>query len=275
MINDKAKITTYNRYGVENIRQSEEYVNIIHPDKTSELYQQFNKVMNDKVSLAMSWLSERNIEYVWSNWIDGHLYRLCIPEKDLLLDFEFYPVNNMNYNYIRINYDTNILDVLGRVFPTEVVDTQDMQFYILTPRRTNQFLKENGHSPIYDKHVLRAGLVKGEEIYQCIIVKQNKITVNLTKQNAKVVHGTYMILRYLVESLGFSEILIKDNCNDSYRMSLYELLNLPAISKTAKKKIWWNLDKPKWHINKQESENYMPFYFTEQITYKYPSKEKS
>jgi len=273
MINDKAKRTTYDKYGVENIRQAEEYVNIIRPDRSTELYRQFNKVMNDKVNQAMTWLSERSIEYVWSNWIDGHLYRLCIPEKDLLLDFEFYPVMNSQYNYIRINYNTNIIDVLERLFPKTVVNTEELDVWKITPKAMNKFLRENKTNPIYDKSILILALVKDSTIFQCMAIKRNKVIVNVTRNKCSVPYGTYILLRYFNEVFEIPEIQIKNNCDNSYKMSLYELLNLPVVSKTAKKKIWWSPESTKWHIDKSESENYIPFYFTEQITYSYPSNK--
>lgn len=272
MINNKSKLTTYDRYGVENIRQCEEFANIIRPNKDSQSYIDFNELINNKVSQAMSWLSDKDIEYTWNEWIDNHLYRLYIPAKNLLLDFEFYPVNNMNYNYIRINYDTNIIDLLGKLFPSKIINTQETQLYILTQKATNKFLRENNKSPIYDSNVFRTGLVRYGELYQCIILKNNRIITNVTKNNCAVVQGTYMILRYLTEQLEIPEVIIKTNLDNSYQISLYELLNLPILSSTCKKKIWWNKDRPKWHISAEEKDNYIPFYFTESITYSYIRK---
>lgn len=272
MLNDKAKRTTYDKYGVENIRQSEEYVNIIRPDTSTELYRQFNKVMNDKVNQAMSWLSERDIEYVWSNWIDGHLYRLCIPEKDLLLDFEFYPVMNSQYNYIRINYDTNIITILERLFPETIINTQDLDIWKITRKAMNKFLRENGAKPIYDKSILILALIKDSTIFQCMAIKENRIVVNITKRRCAIPYGTYILFRYLNEIFEIPEISIKSNCDDSYKLLLYELLNLPIVSKTPKKKIWWSPKGAKWHIDRSEADKYIPFYFTEQVTYSYPKK---
>lgn len=272
MINNKAKITTYTKYGVENIRKCEEYVNILRPDKSSAVYQQFNKLISDKVNTAMQWLSERNKEYTWNERIDGHLYRLYIPEKDLLLDFEFYPVINRNYNYIRINYDTDIITVLEKMFPAQVINTQELDYWKLSQKATNKFLRESNHSPVYDKSTLSIALVKDTTIYQCVVIKQNRILANVTRRNCSVPYGTYMLLRYLNEMFEIPEILIKDNLDNSYTTLMYELLNLPIVDRTCKKKIWWSIDKQSWHISLSERKDYIPFYFTEQVTYRYPNK---
>lgn len=267
MFTDKQKLSVYSRYNVSNVAKSEEFVHIIKPDKTTELYKQFELMMNEKVSAATNWLSDRNIEYTWNEWIDGHLYRLCIPDKDLLFDFECYPVNNMNYNYIRINYDSDIIQILERQFPDTIINTADTEFYKLTQKATNKFLKENNHPPIYYKGVLRAALVKDGIIYQCMVLKQNKIIANITKRNCSIPYGTYVVLRYLTEALEIPELIIKDNCDNSYSMSMYQLLNLPIDKKRPKKKIWWSPQGARWHVD--DTEGYIPFYFTEQITYKY------
>ena len=249
-------------------------MNICLPDKSSELYARFGELINLKVNSMMTWLEERDIEYVWNNWIDGHLYRLYIPSKDLLLDFEFYPVNNLNYNYIRINYNTDVIKVLERLFPENIVDTQELNLWKLNQKATNKFLRENGASPIYDKSAMRVALVgENNTIYQCAILRRNQIIANVIKQKCAVPYGTYIILRYLNEMFGFDEILIKVDLDNSFTTSMYQLLNLQVINKTAKKKIWWSPDKTKWHIDKENPENYIPFYFSEQITYKYPIKK--
>ena len=87
-MNNKAKHTIYDRYNCSNVSQCEDFVNIIRPDKTSRVYQDFIECVNAKVQIAMSWLSKKNIEYTWNERIEGHLYRIYIPEKDLLMDFE-------------------------------------------------------------------------------------------------------------------------------------------------------------------------------------------
>lgn len=242
-------------------------MNLSIPDKTAEIYTRYGELVNSKINLAMGWLEERKIEYVWNDWIDGHLYRLYIPVKDLILDFEFYPVNNINYNYIRINYNTDIIKTLEKLFPEQIVDTQELNLWKLNQKTTNRFLKDNGASPIYDKNVLRVALVKNTEICQCMVIKDNQIKANVTKRNCSVPYGTYILLRYLNEMFGIPEIYIKSNLDNSYITSMYQLLNLPIISKTAKKKIWWSPKETKWHP--ENSDNYMPFYFTEKITYLY------
>ena len=76
-----------------------------------------------------------------------------------------------------------------------------------------------------------------------------------------------MLLRYLTEALEIPELIIKDNCDNSYSMSMYQLLNLPIDKKRPKKKIWWSPQGTSWHVD--NTEEYIPFYFTEQITYRY------
>jgi len=269
MLNDKAKLTIYNKYGVENIRQCEEFVNIIHPDKECKAYKDFNALMASKVNEAMKWLSNKNIEYIWNEWIDGHLYRLYIPEKDVLLDFEYYPVINKNYNYIRINYDTDITRVLGKLFPSKIIETNELQFCKAVQKSTNKFLKTNDVNPVYYKDIFRATYIKDEKIYQCIILRDNKIITNVVQKDCSIPYGTYMLLRYLNEWFEIPEILIPSNLDNSYTTAMYELLDLPIVQTTPKKKIWWNIKGTKWHITEDERKDYIPFYFTERITYKY------
>lgn len=269
-MNNKAINTIYNRYGEENIRKCEEFINIIRPDPDSPVYTEFNKMINNKVNSAMSWLSERNIEYVWNERINGHLYRLIIPEKDLLFDFEFYPVINSDYNYIRINYNSDIIAILGRLFPQHILETQELGVTHLNQKSCNRFLRENNAAPIYDKHILRLAFTKGTDIYQCMILRQNKVIANVTAANCLVKYGTFMLFRYLNESLEIPEIIIKTNLDNSYTLSMYQLLNLPIVTKTNKRRIWWRPNDTKWHIDNHD--NYIPFYFTENITYRYPSK---
>lgn len=266
-MNTKAINTIYNRYGEENIRKCEEYASIIRPDPESPTYKEFTRQITEKVNSAMAWLSERNIEYSWNERINGHLYRLIIPSKDLLFDFEFYPVINSDYNYIRINYDSDIIAILGRLFPEQVFDTQELQVWHLNQKACNKFLRENNTAPIYDNHILRLAFTKEADIYQCMILKQNKVITNITAKNCLVKYGTYMLFRYLNESLEIPEIIIKTNLDNSYTASMYQLLNLPIISKTDKRRIWWSPNDTKWHTDNRD--NYIPFYFTENITYKY------
>jgi len=246
-------------------------MNLTTPDKTSELYGKYTELINAKVNTAVVWLEDRGIEYIWNNWINGHLYRLYIPTKDVILDFEFYPINNINYNYIRINYNTDVIRVLEKLFPETIVDTQELNLWKLNQKATNKFLRENGASPIYDKSVLRVALVKDTTIYQCMVIKDNQVKANVTKRNCAVPYGTYILLRYLNEMFGIPEINIRSNMDNSYTTSMYQLLNLPIIVKTAKKKIWWSPKEAKWHP--ENPDNYIPFYFTEKITYLYPRKK--
>lgn len=270
-MNNKAIKTTYSRFGVENIRQCEEYANISRPNKSSDVYKKFNDLVASKIAQATAWLSGHNIEYTWNERIDGHLYRLCIPSKDILFDFECYPVVNPNYNYIRINYDTDIIVVLEKLFPEQVFETDELTVWKITQKAANRFFKENNISPIYDNSILRIALVKDTTIYQCIAIKDNKVVANVVKHRYMIKYGTYILLRYLTEVFELPEILIKENLDNSYTTTLYQLLNLKKVKETTKRKIWWS-DSPKWHISKDEIDNYVPFYLTETITYQYIQK---
>ena len=244
-------------------------MNISYPDSKSEVYKQFCELLKYKVSQAEIWLIEHKIDYIWNYWIGIHPYRLYIPAKDLLLDFEYYPVPNNDYNYIRINFDTDIIKVLERLFPETIINTNELTVWKLNQRATNHFLRENDVSPIYDKNVLRIGFVKDQTIYQCMIIKNNKVVANVTKRNCSVPYGTYMLLRYLNEMFGITEIQIKECLDNSYSNTLYQILNLPVISQTNKKKIWWNPDGAKWHIKTEDTDKYVPFYYCEYRVYKY------
>ena len=123
---------------------------------------------------------------------------------------------------------------------------------------------------LYNKSVLNIALVKDNIIYQCMVIKQNRVMANVTKRNCSVPYGTYMLLRYLNEMFGFDKILINTNLDNSYMTNLYQLLELPRHKITSKKKIWWNAKKPAWHIDMKKVNEYIPVYFTEHITYKYP-----
>ena len=272
MFNEKAINTIYNKYNCYNIRQSEEYVNICRPDKQSEVYKQFNRLINEKVNSIIQWLNNKNIEYIWNNWVAGHLYRLYIPIKDLLLDFEYYPVINNNYNYIRVNYDTDPIELCQRIFPEIVLNTEELSVWKLNQRTTNRFLKENGSSPVYDNSVLRIALAKDSEIYQCIIIKADTIIRNICKKNTTVKYGTFILLRQLTEVFEIPDIIIRETSDDSYTNMLYQLIGASIYQKLSKKKIWWSPEGAKWHIPKKDTDKYIPFYFTENITYKYSAK---
>ena len=244
-------------------------MNISRPNPNSPIYQRYNNMLNDKINAAMIWLAERNIECAWNIWIDNHLYRLYIPIKDVLLDFECYPVNNYGYNYIRINYDTDIIDVLEQLFPETILDTKDLTVWKLTQRYANKFFRQNRTSPVYDKNVMHLAWVKDQIIYQCITIKGNEIIRNVVKKNCKVTFGTYMLLRYLTEMLGFKEVIIKESTGDSYVNTMYQLIGTSVISQTTKKKIWWNPQGAKWHIKTEDTDKYIPFYYCEYKTYRY------
>ena len=244
-------------------------MNISHPDINSDTYKQFLGLINQKVSLAVMWLTGRQIEYVWNYWIGDHLYRLYIPSKELLLDFEYYPINNVDYNYIRVNFDTDIIQLLERLFPNIVMDTKELDVWKLTQLATNRFLRENKATPIYDKSVLRLALVKDKTIYQCIVIKNNKVIANVTKLNHSVPYGTYILFRYLNEMFCIPEILIRENMDNSYTNTLYQVLNMQIISQTSKKKIWWNPKGTKWKIKKEQTDQFIPFYYCESRIYKY------
>lgn len=244
-------------------------MNITLPDKTSAVYKELLKLIDYKVNLAVTWLAEHNIEYVNNIYVDNHLYRLYIPRKDLLLDFETYPVNSIQYNYIRINYDTDIIRVLERLFTHIVLNTQDLVPKQTNQRETNKFLRENSAAPVYAENALRIAYTQSDVIYQCLILQNNKIIRNVTKQGYSVTMGTYMLLRYLNEGFGISGMQIKENMDNYYAYALYQILNLPIIAKFPKRRIWWSPDGVKWHIKKEQTSQYVPFYLTENVIYKY------
>lgn len=244
-------------------------MNISKPDTNSEVYKAFIGMINQKVSEGVVWLINHNIEYVWNYWVDNHLYRLYIPEKDLILDFEYYPVNNLEYNYIRVNFDTDIVKLLEYRFPIMTLETQDLEVYKLNQRPANNFLRENDASPVYDKKALRLGYVKDGEIYRCMVIKNNQVIRDVTKRGYSISLGTYMLLRCLNEQFGFSGILIKENTGNSYVNNLYQILNTPIVAQTHKKKIWWSPNGAKWKIKKEDTNKYTPFYYCEDVIYKY------
>ena len=244
-------------------------MNILHPDTYSEVYRQFIRLVNEKVSQAELWLIAHKIDYVWNYWIGDHLYRIYIPHKDLLLDFEYYPVPNLEYSYIRVHYNDDIVTVLQNVFPENIIDTQNMTVWKLTQKATNHFLREQGESPIYDKDVLRLGWVQNQNIYQCVVLKDNEIIKNVVRSNWAVPYGTYMMLRYLNEVFGISEIRIKESLDNSFKHTTYQILNIPYTTKRNKKKIWWSATGTKWHIKREDTDKYIPFYFCEYRIYKY------
>ena len=244
-------------------------MNILKPDINSKIYKDFAKMIRAKVNQAEIWLIDHKIDYTWNYWLGEHLYRIYIPAKDLLLDFEYYPANNISYNYIRINFNDDIVKVLEHVFPKTILDTSELSMYQIDQRVANKFLRENAASPIYDKNVLRLAWIKDSTIYQCIIIKNNKIITNVTKNNCSVAFGTYMILRYLIEMFEYSEIIIKDSNDNSFTNTMYQLIGATKISQTNKKKMWWSPDGAKWHIKREDTDKYIPFYYCGYKIYKY------
>ena len=241
-------------------------MNIDYPDKSSKIYHQFLDMTNQKVNDAMAWLGAKGIEYVWNYWIDNHLYRLYIPDKDVLLDFECYPVCNDNYNYIRINYDADIIKVLEKLFPETILKTNDLNVWKLNQKVINKFLKDNDVSPVYDKNVLRLGWVKDGIIYQGMVLQEDKIIRKVTKQNCNVELGIYMLLRYFNEVYGINHIKIPETLDNSYANMLYQILGLPYV-KSIKRKVWWSPDKVVWRTSDKNS--YIPFYLCESVEYIY------
>ena len=245
-------------------------MNVSHPNTNSEVYKQFCNLIKRKVGQAEVWLIQHRIDYVWNYWIGNHLYRIYIPDKDVLLDFEYYPVNNPEYSYIRVNFNTDVEQVLEQLFPETILDTQELTLYEIDQRTANRFLRENNTSPIYGKDVLRLAWAKDKTIYQCIIIKSNKIVANVIKRDCAVPYGTYILLRYLNEMFCIPEIIIKESTDNSYTNTLYQLLNLPVISQSCKKKIWWSPSGTQWKLKKGQTKQFIPFYFCEDRVYKYP-----
>lgn len=246
-------------------------MNITKPDKDSAAYRSFTNEITAKIITATQWLTDHQIEYVLNYWLGKHLYRVYIPKKELLLDFEWYPVYNFDYGYIRINYNTDIIRVLEQVFPRKVLDTTELDTIALNRITANRFFRENGVSPIYDRDALRLAWYRENTIYQCVVIQRNKIIANVTKRNYAVGYGTYVLLRQLNEIYGWDNILIKENLGDSYANGIYQILHIPIVHKTSKKRIWWNPNETKWHIKKEQTDQFIPFYFCEDVTYRYPN----
>lgn len=246
-------------------------MNIIRPDTDSDIYKQFTALMVNKAQLAATWLAERNIEVIWNNWIGGHLYRLYIPQKDLLFDFEYYPVNNYEYNYIRINFDTDIIRLLEKIFPETLLDTKETEVWLLHQRACNRFLREQDVPPVYDKNVLRLAHVHDGIIYQCMVLKDNKIIRNVSRRNCSVTGGTLILLRQIHEQFGIPKIYINQTTEDSYVNLFYRILKVSVVSLSNKKKIWWSPSGTKWRIKKEDTDKYIPFYYCEDIIYCYPT----
>ena len=248
-------------------------MNISRPDTNSKVYHQFLGMINQKVSLAANWLIARKIKYIWDYFAGGHLYKLYIPAKELLLDFEWYPEISPEYNYIRVNFDTDIIQLLEQIFPNIVINTQDVEVWKLHQTAVNRFLRENGASPVYDKNVLRLGYVENGIIYKCMILKDNKIIRNVNKRGCAIEYGTFMLLRQFNEAFGVPEILIKETLGNSYTNFMYSYIQASIISHTDKKKIWWSHNGTKWKIKKEQTNQFIPFYYCGDVVYRYPGNK--
>lgn len=263
----------FRKYGVSNVSKLEEYAHICRPDKYSPVYHEFTEHVSFKVGQLAKILTDNNIQFSSNEFIDGHLYRIYIPEKDLLLDFEYYPVVNYNYNYVRINYNDDMLSVFNRLFPSHVYDTDDVDVWELTQKADNHFLRENGYSPIYDKSAIRLGLVLNDEIYQSMTVKCNgtagKVVTNAVRTNCQVNFGSIILLRYFKEVYSLDTIEVKSNLDNSFRETTYQLMGMKLIDQQCKKKIWWSPAKSEWHVKKEHTDEYVPFYFTEKRIWLY------
>lgn len=245
-------------------------MNICRPDTGSTVYKQFINSVLTKVGQAELWLIEHKIYYVWNYWLGDHLYRIYIPSKDLLLDFEYYPSPHKDYNYIRINFDDDIQCILQSVFPETIVDTQNAELKELSQKEANHFLREQGVAPCYDKKALRLGWVKDSTIYQCVVIKDSRIITNVVKHNCAVPYGSYMILRYLNEVYKYRTIVFKESLNNSIRHITYQILDVPYVAHELKKKIWWSPTGAKWHIKREDTDKYIPFYYCGYRIYRYP-----
>lgn len=268
-MNTKAITTIRQRYGVSNVSKLEEFVNISRPDKYSPIYQEFIEYICGRVGQLAKLLSDNNIAFSSNEFIDGHLYRIYVPSRDLLFDFEYYPVVNFSYNYIRVNYNEDISQLFQRLFPETLFDTEDMMVCEIPQKDNNRFLKENNHSPIYNKSAIILAFTKDDKIYQSMVVANGKLLANVSKLNYQVSYGTIILLRYFKEVYNIPEIRIKSDLDNSFRETSYQLMNLKLTNQTAKKKIWWSPTGSCWHIKKEHIDEYVPFYFTEKRIWVY------
>lgn len=269
MFNDKAARTILSRYGVSNVSKSEEFVHISKPDKYSPIYHEFTEHISTKVGQLAKLLADHNIPFSANEFIDGHLYRLSIPNKDLLFDFEYYPVINYNYNYIRVNYNDDIEVLFKKLYPANILSYDNIEVWQIPQITSNRFLKETGVSPIYDKSAIRLAIMHNGEIYQSAVVKRDKeckegkLVSNVTRLDYQVEYGTILLLRYFKERYDISSIEIHSNIDNSFQEITYQLLGMKILSEQHKKKIWWSPKGCEWHIKKEHINEYVPFYFTE------------
>lgn len=263
------------KYGVSNVSKLEEFVHISRPDKFSPVYQEYLEHINTKVGLLAKLLTDHNIKFSCNEFINGHLYRLYIIDKDILLDFELYPVPNHNYNYVRVNYDQDIDILYKSLFPSVILEPETLEVWELTQRIDNHFLRSIGRSPIYHKDVIRLGIVSGGCILQSMTIKtdsvsgHNKVIANAITPGARINLGTMWLLRYFKEVYGMQQIEITSNRDNSIQETMYQLMGMRLSDQQFKKKIWWAPDKTEWHIKKEHTEEYVPFYFTEKRIWLY------
>lgn len=265
----KHKHTMQLRYGVNNVGQLEEYAHICRPDKYSPIYHEFTEHISFKVGQLAKLLTDHGIQFSSNEFINGHLYRIYIHDKDLLLDFEYYPVVNFSYNYIRVNYNDDMELLYKRLFPAIILETEDVDVWKLTQKADNHFLRENGYSPIYDKTALRLGLVWQDNIYQSATAAYDQhtgytnIVVNANRIDSQVNFGTVILLSYFKNFYEMDNIAVKSNLDNSFRETTYQLMGMKLIDQQCKKKIWWSPAKSEWHVKKEHTDEYVPFYFTE------------
>lgn len=266
--------TNLNKYGVSNVGKLEEFVHICRPDKYSPVYHEFTEHISFKVGQFAKLLTDNKIPFCSNEFIDGHLYRIWIPHKDLLFDFEYYPVPNFNYNYIRVNYNDDMELLYKKLFPSVILETEQVEVWKLTQRANNRFLKQNERAPVYG-NALRLGFVYNDEIYQSMTVVYdekndcNNVICNVSKIDYQVNFGTVLLLRYFKDAYSMDNIRIKSNLDNSFRETTYQLMGMKLVDQQCKKKIWWSPAKSEWHVKKEHTDEYVPFYFTEKRIWLY------
>lgn len=263
------------KYGVSNVSRLEEYVHISRPDKFSLIYQEFLEHINTKVGQLAKLLTDHGIRFSSNEFINGHLYRLYIIDKDILLDFELYPVPNGNYNYIRVNYDQDIELLYKSIFPVVNLEPETLEVWDLTQRINNHFLRSVGQSPVYYKDAIRLGIVKDGCVLQTMTIRprpgseHHTVISNVVTPGVRINLGTMWLLRYFKEVYGIEHLEIKSNRDNSIQETLYQLMDMKLIDQQYKKKIWWSPTGPKWHVKKEHTDEYVPFYFTEKRVWLY------
>lgn len=272
---DKTKDTLLIKYGVTNVSKLEEFVHISRPDKFSPIYHEFIELINFKVGQFAKILTDHNIKFSSNEFINSHLYRIYIIDKDVLLDFEFYPVPNFNYNYIRVRYDQDMKLLYKMLFPSVILEPETLEVWKLTQRADNKFLRDIGASPIYHKDVLRLGIVNKGCILQTMVIRYdkkdgyNKLISDVTTPGVRINLGTMWLLRYFKEMFDINDIRVVSDLDNSYKEITYHLMGMKLLSHDSKKKIWWSPNGCKWHIKKEHTEEYVPYYFTEKRVWVY------